>query len=82
MFFGLRLAEETGEVIGVVKRHSFRRPGKPLDEKEKSALEDEMGDVLHSLAQLAESAGLSLSQIAYQSLLKQAAKGRGALDHL
>jgi NTP pyrophosphatase (non-canonical NTP hydrolase) len=64
----LRLCEEAGEVAGVVKRLTqINYTGK----KRAEDLLDEMGDVLHSLAKLANIAGFDLERVAQASLEKQ-----------
>ena len=59
------LAEEVGEVCGVIKKHY--RDGKPLD-----ALEDELGDVLWYLTAFADHIGLSLEDLARKNQMKLA----------
>jgi NTP pyrophosphatase (non-canonical NTP hydrolase) len=72
-FTTLRLTEEAGEVAGVVKQ--FARKNKTtMGKRDTARLKDEMGDVLHALAILADVAGLELSEIAAQSLKKQTPK--------
>lgn len=70
-FTTLRLTEEAGEVAGVVKRIA-RKQKRQIGNRDRAKLQDEMGDVLHSLAKLAEAAGFNLEGIAAQSLAKQA----------
>ncbi len=75
----VRLSEEVGEVAAIARRIAVRQhtvksltPLKPRG-IEMKRLTDEMGDVLHSLSKLADAAGLSLEEIAAQSLKKQKA---------
>ena len=69
-FTTLRLTEEAGEVAGVVKRIA-RKQREDVSKTHMKKLKDEMGDVLHALSKLADAAGLSLDEIAKQSLRKQ-----------
>ncbi len=69
-YTALRLTEEAGEVAGVVKRIA-RKNRDEITKGHRQRLQDEMGDLLHSLAKLANAAGLSLDDIAKQSLRKQ-----------
>jgi NTP pyrophosphatase (non-canonical NTP hydrolase) len=59
------LAEEAGEVLGVVRKHRFQ--GRTLD---RGALAEELGDVLWCLAVVAERTGLTLDQVAEANLEK------------
>ena len=59
------LAEEAGEVLGVVRKHRFQ--GRPLD---RAAVVEELGDVLWCLAALASSLGVSLDEAAEANLAK------------
>lgn len=72
----LRLTEEAGEVAGVVKRFA-RKDKLTMGKRDLARLKDEMGDVLHALAILADVAGLELSEIAADSLNKQKPKKKG-----
>lgn len=57
--FGIGLAEEAGEVLGIIKHHLYR--GEKLD---LGKLEGELGDILWYISALAGASGLSLEQIA------------------
>lgn len=59
------LAEEAGEVLGVVRKHRFQ--GRPLD---RGAVVEEVGDVLWCLAALAASLGITLDEAAESNLAK------------
>ena len=59
------LAEEAGEVLGVVRKHAFQ--GRTLD---KAALAEELGDTLWCLAALSAELGLSLEQVAQDNVEK------------
>ena len=59
------LAEEAGEVLGVVRKHLFQR--RPLD---RGAVAEELGDALWCLAAVASSLGLSLDQVAEANVEK------------
>lgn len=80
-FPALRLAEESGEVVGIVKRLIFRLSSRDLSSRKReellAALMDEMGDTLHALAQIATEAGMQLDDVAEIALLKQQARGAG-----
>ena len=65
----LGLTNEAGEVAGKVKK-IFRDDNGVVTEKKKKELEDELGDVLWYLSQLATDLGLSLEKIANQNLEK------------
>ncbi|MFL5576905.1 MAG: nucleoside triphosphate pyrophosphohydrolase family protein [Gemmatimonadaceae bacterium] len=59
------LAEEAGEVLGVVRKHLFQR--RPLD---RAALAEELGDALWCLATVASTLGLSLDDVATTNVEK------------
>ena len=59
------LAEEAGEVLGLVRKHLYQ--GKELD---RDNLEKELGDVLWCLAMTARAAGLSLEATAASNIAK------------
>ena len=59
------LAEEAGEVLGMVRKHLYRR--QPL---ESGALREELGDALWCLAAVASASGLSLDAIAAANIEK------------
>ncbi|CAN5872580.1 nucleoside triphosphate pyrophosphohydrolase family protein [soil metagenome] len=53
------LAEEAGEVLGIVRKHVMQK--RPLDH---AALVEELGDALWCLAMMAGTLGVSLSDVA------------------
>ena len=59
------LAEESGEILGLVRKHAYQ--SRALD-KEKLTLE--LGDALWCLAMTAKSAGISLDQVAAGNIAK------------
>lgn len=59
------LAEEAGEVLGVVRKHRFQ--GRPLD---RARVAEELGDVLWCLATVAHSLGVTLEEVAEANLEK------------
>ena len=59
------LAEEAGEVLGLVRKHRFQ--GRPLD---RAAVVEELGDVLWCLAALAARLGVTLDDVAETNLAK------------
>ena len=59
------LAEESGEILGVIRKHAYQ--SRALD-KEKLTLE--LGDALWCLAMTAKSAGISLEEVAASNLAK------------
>jgi NTP pyrophosphatase (non-canonical NTP hydrolase) len=59
------LAEESGEVLGKVRKHLYQ--ARPLD---RSALIEELGDVLWCLAMTSRAAGLSLEEVAWANIEK------------
>ena len=59
------LAEESGEILGIVRKHVFQ--SRPLDLVE---LEKELGDALWCLSVAAASAGLTLERVAAANVEK------------
>ena len=59
------LAEEAGEVLGVVRKHLFQR--RTLD---RAAVAEELGDVLWCVATVASQLGLSLDEVAAANVEK------------
>lgn len=59
------LAEEAGEVLGIVRKHLYR--GRPLDD---ARLAEELGDALWCIAAVATARGLSLDTIAATNIEK------------
>ena len=59
------LAEEAGEVLGIVRKH--RMQGRPMD---RDRLREELGDALWCLTIAAQSAELTLSEVATANLRK------------
>ena len=59
------LAEESGEVLSIVRKHLYQ--GRELDREK---LEKELGDALWCLAMTARAAGLSLDSIAAANVAK------------
>ena len=59
------LAEESGEVLSIVRKHAYQH--RPID---KHKLEAELGDALWCLTITARTAGLSLEQIASANVAK------------
>ncbi len=59
------LAEESGEILGLVRKHVYQ--AKPLDLAE---LEKELGDALWCLSVAAASAGLTLDRVATANVEK------------
>ena len=59
------LAEEAGEVLGMVRKHLYR--DRPLDAE---VLAEELGDALWCIAAVATSAGLSLDAIGSANIEK------------
>ena len=59
------LAEEAGEVLGIVRKHLYQ--GRPLDE---ARLAEELGDALWCIAAVATARGLSLETIATTNIEK------------
>lgn len=63
------LAEEAGEILGVVRKHAYQ--ARPLD---RDALRVELGDALWCLAMTARSAGLDLEDVAAANVAKLQAR--------
>jgi NTP pyrophosphatase (non-canonical NTP hydrolase) len=63
------LAEEAGEVLGLVRKHLFQQ--RTLD---RERLNEELGDALWCLTIAARSAGLSLDELAQANVAKLAAR--------
>ena len=63
------LAEESGEILGFVRKHVFQ--SHPL---QRDSLAIELGDALWCLAMTAKSAGFSLEQIAEANVAKLQAR--------
>ncbi len=63
------LAEEAGEVLGIVRKH--RMQGRPID---RDRLREELGDALWCLAIAAEGAGLTLDEVAAANVEKLRAR--------
>jgi NTP pyrophosphatase (non-canonical NTP hydrolase) len=61
----LGLAEEAGEVLGVVKKAIRNDEELPVDK-----LRDELGDTLYYLARVAKEHGLTLSEVALRNIEK------------
>lgn len=59
------LAEESGEVLSIIRKHLYQ--GRSLD---RDQLEKELGDALWCLAMTAKAAGLSLDSIAVANVAK------------
>jgi len=59
------LAEEAGEVLGLVRKHLFQQ--RPLDP---AAITAELGDALWCLAAVATTLGVSLGDVAHQNVEK------------
>ena len=63
------LAEESGEVLSMIRKHLYQ--GRELD---RDKLEKELGDALWCLAMTARAAGLSLGSIASANIAKLEAR--------
>jgi NTP pyrophosphatase (non-canonical NTP hydrolase) len=63
------LAEEAGEVLGLVRKH--RMQGRALDP---DRVREELGDALWCLTIVAQSAGLSLEDVAHANVAKLRAR--------
>ena len=63
------LAEEAGEVLGIVRKH--RMQGRPMD---RDRLREELGDALWCLTIAAQSAGFTLDQVAEANVQKLKAR--------
>lgn len=77
----LGLAEETGEVVGKVKKWLRGDDGAgEMSEERKEALKGELGDVLWYLSALAADLGMTLEEVANFNVNKlQSRKERGAI---
>lgn len=83
---GIRLGEETGEVLGIIKRlenHAYRGimgtntvGASKLFDKKLRALADELGDVLSAVACLCEVYGMDMTEIAEKQINKESSKSR------
>lgn len=63
------LAEESGEILGVVRKHAYQ--SRELDREK---LKIELGDALWCLAMTARSAGIALDDIATANVAKLSAR--------
>lgn len=63
------LAEEAGEVLGLVRKQMYQSR-----ELSREKLQEELGDALWCLAIVAQSAGLTLEQVAAANLAKLRAR--------
>ena len=63
------LAEEAGEVLALVRKHSFQSRN-----LSRERLEEELGDALWCLAMTARHAGMTLEQVAAANLAKLKAR--------
>lgn len=63
------LAEEAGEILGLVRKHAFQ--SRDLDREK---LKIELGDALWCLAMTAKSAGLTLDEVAAGNVAKLEAR--------
>lgn len=63
------LAEEAGEILGLVRKHAYQS-----HELQRDRLTAELGDALWCLAMTAHSAGVSLEQIAAANVAKLRAR--------
>lgn len=59
------LAEEAGELLGIVRKHLYQ--GRPLD---RTRLSEELGDALWCLSAIAGAVGLPLGEVAAGNLEK------------
>lgn len=78
----LGLAEETGEVVGKVKKwlRGDDGLGEAMSEERKEALKGELGDVLWYLSALAADLGMTLEEVANFNINKlQSRMNRGAI---
>lgn len=64
----IRLGEETGEVLGMIKR--IERIDNPR-EHQFASLKDELGDVLHAVAVICNKYDLDMEDIAKKAIKKQ-----------
>jgi NTP pyrophosphatase (non-canonical NTP hydrolase) len=63
------LAEEAGEILGIVRKHTFQSRALSIEQ-----LEIELGDALWCLAIAAKSAGLTLEQVSDRNIAKLRAR--------
>lgn len=63
------LAEEAGEILGHVRKHAFQAHALQRDK-----LQIELGDALWCLAMTAQSAGMTLEQVASTNVAKLSAR--------
>lgn len=71
------LAEEAGEILGVVRKHVYQNRAFSREE-----LEAELGDALWCLAMVARSAGITLDEVAAANVAKLRARyPDGYSDH-
>jgi NTP pyrophosphatase (non-canonical NTP hydrolase) len=63
------LAEESGEILGLVRKHAFQ-----ARELDREKLKIELGDALWCLAMTAKSAGLTLDAVAAANVAKLGAR--------
>jgi NTP pyrophosphatase (non-canonical NTP hydrolase) len=63
------LSEEAGEILGIVRKHAFQ--SHPLN---RDKLQTELGDALWCLAIAAQSAGLTLDEVAATNIAKLRAR--------
>lgn len=63
------LAEESGEILGLVRKHAYQ--AHPL---ERDKLQTELGDALWCLTMTAQGAGLTLEQVATTNIAKLRAR--------
>jgi NTP pyrophosphatase (non-canonical NTP hydrolase) len=63
------LAEESGEILGIVRKHAYQ--SRALD---KDKLTIELGDALWCLSMTARSAGITLEQVAAANIAKLKAR--------
>lgn len=69
------MAEEAGEVLGLIRKHLFQ--DRPLD---RERLTKELGDVLWCLAVTAQSAGIDLEAVAEANIAKLKARYPDGFD--
>jgi NTP pyrophosphatase (non-canonical NTP hydrolase) len=69
------LAEESGEILGLVRKHAFQ--SRPFD---RDALTEELGDALWCLAMTARNAGTTLDQVAAANIAKLRARYPDGFD--
>ncbi len=71
----LGLANESGEVLGKIKK-IFRDHDGKLSKEYKQAIKDELGDVLWYLAMLSKDLGLELEDIAQANIKKLSSRAK------